>query len=260
MEKTREPVFNIPPVVLWLTACLCLIHLLVAFVLSPDESEAVLEWFAFDPLRYHSTVTPDAALPGGLPAAVWTFVTYAFLHGSLIHLGFNLIWFVAFGTPVARRFGTWRFLAFFAFTAATGALAHLISYFGENVPIIGASAAVLGMMAAAMRFVFQPGGPLGLLRLSEAETYRVPAKPLAALVRDPRIILFVLAWFGLNALLGLPLFAMPGVEENVAWQAHIGGFVGGLLAFAVFDPVLPAPITESEGGADVQSTDDEAAP
>ena len=151
-------------------------------------------------------------------------MTYAFLHGSFAHLGFNLIWLVAFGTPVARRFGTWRFLVFFAFTAATGALAHLISYFGENVPIIGASAAVLGMMAAAMRFVFQPGGPLDLLRLSEAETYQVPAKSLARMLRDPRMILFALAWFGLNALLGLPLFAMPGVEENVAWQAHIGGF------------------------------------
>ncbi len=258
MEKTREPIFNIPPVVLWLTACLCLIHVLVAFVLSPDESEAVLEWFAFDPLRYHSSVTLDNALPGGLPAAIWTFVTYAFLHGSLAHLGFNLIWLVAFGTPVARRFGTRRFLVFFAFTAATGALAHLISYFGENVPIIGASAAVLGMMAAAMRFVFQPGGPLHLLRLSEAETYQVPAKSLAGMVRDPRIILFVLVWFGLNALLGLPLFAMPGVEANVAWQAHIGGFVGGVLAFTVFDPVTPAPIAESEGSTDAQSTDDEA--
>ena len=78
------------------------------------------------------------------------------------------------------------------------------------------------------------------------------------MVRDPRIILFVLVWFGLNALLGLPLFAMPGVEANVAWQAHIGGFVGGVLAFTVFDPVTPAPIAESEGSADAQSTDDEA--
>ena len=173
-------------------------------------------------------------------------MTYAFLHVNFTHLAFNLIWLVAFGTPVARRFGTWRFLAFFAFTAATGALAHLISHLGEDVPTIGASAAVLGMMAAAMRFVFQPGGPLGFLRLSEAETYRVPAKPLAAMVRDPRLLMFGLAWFGLNALFGLPLFAMPGMEgASVAWQAHIGGFIGGLLAFAVFDPVADTPMIEA---------------
>jgi membrane associated rhomboid family serine protease len=85
----------------------------------------------------------------------------------------------------------------------------------------------------------------------------VPAKPLGAMLRDPRMLLFVFVWFGLNALLGLPLFAMPGVEENVAWQAHVGGFVGGLLAFAAFDPVPAAP--ENGRGTDAQSTDDEAA-
>jgi membrane associated rhomboid family serine protease len=259
VERTREPAFNVPPVMLWLVACLCFIHVMVAFVLPADASETLLEWFAFEPLRYYATTELDGPLPGGLPADIWTFVTYALLHVNLTHLVFNLIWLVAFGTPVARRFGTWRFLAFFAFTAATGALAHLISHFGENVPAIGASAAVLGMMAAAMRFVFQPGGPLGFLRLSEAETYRVPAKPLGAMLRDPRMLLFALAWFGLNALLALPLFAMPGIEASVAWQAHIGGFVGGILAFTAFDPVPAMPMTENGRGPDARSTDDEAA-
>ena len=257
VEKTREPIFNIPPVVLWLAACLCLIHAMVAFVLSADQSETLLEWLAFEPLRYSFAAAPDEPLPGGFLADIWTFVTYAFLHVNLTHLAFNLIWLVAFGTPVARRFGTRRFLAFFALTAATGALAHLITHFGESVPTIGASAAVLGMMAAAMRFVFQPGGPLGFLRLSEAETYRVPAKPLGAMLRDPRLLMFALAWFGLNALLGLPLFAMPGMEEaSVAWQAHIGGFLGGLLAFAAFDPVPGAPAIDAGPGPHPQSGDD----
>jgi membrane associated rhomboid family serine protease len=260
VERIREPVFNVPAVVLWLVASLCIIHLMVGYVLPDEASETLLEWFAFVPLRYHSGVDPGGPLPGGLPADIWTFVTYALFHVNFTHLVFNLIWLVAFGTPVARRFGTWRFLAFFAFTAATGALAHLVSYFGENVPTIGASAAVLGMMAAAMRFVFQPGGPLGLLRLSEAETYRVPAKPLGAMVRDRRMLLFVLGWFGLNWLLGLPLFAMPGIGEvSVAWQAHIGGFVGGLLAFSAFDPVPATPVIENGNGADAQSTVDEPA-
>jgi membrane associated rhomboid family serine protease len=258
VEKTREPIFNIPPVVLWLVACLCLIHAMVAFVLSADQSETVLEWLAFEPLRYSSAAAPDEPLPGGFLADIWTFVTYAFLHANLTHLAFNLIWLVAFGTPVARRFGTWRFLAFFALTAATGALAHLVAHFGENEPTIGASAAVLGMMAAAMRFVFQPGGPLGFLRLSEAETYRVPAKPLGAMLRDPRLLMFALAWFGLNALLGLPLFAMPGMEEaSVAWQAHIGGFLGGLLAFAAFDPVPVPPAIDAGPDPHPRSGDDE---
>jgi membrane associated rhomboid family serine protease len=80
------------------------------------------------------------------------------------------------------------------------------------------------------------------------------------MLRDRRMLLFVLGWFGLNWLLGLPLFAMPGVGEvSVAWQAHIGGFVGGLLAFSAFDPVPATPMIENEGGADAQSNDDRAA-
>jgi membrane associated rhomboid family serine protease len=259
VENTREPIFNVPPVVLGLVAFLCIVHVMVAFVLPEDASETLFELFAFEPLRYYASNVLEGPLRGGVPADIWTFVTYAFLHVNLTHLVFNLIWLVAFGTPVARRFGTWRFLAFFAFTAATGALAHLVSHVGENVPAIGASAAVLGMMAAAMRFIFQPGGPLGFLRLSETKTYQVPAKPLGAILRDPRMLLFVFVWLGLNALLGLPLFSMPGIEGSVAWQAHLGGFIGGLLAFAAFDPVPTPPATENGPDADAQSVDDEAA-
>jgi membrane associated rhomboid family serine protease len=260
VDRTREPMFNVPPALLGLAACLCFIHVMLAFVLPPAASETLLELFAFEPLRYSSTTILDGPLPGGVPADIWTFVTYAFFHVNLTHLVFNLIWLLAFGAPVARRFGAWRFLAFFALTAATGALAHLVTHIGEDVPTIGASAAVLGMMAGAMRFVFQPGGPLGFLRLSEAETYRVPAKPLGAMLRDPRLLLFGLAWFGLNALLGLPLFSMPGIEGvAVAWQAHIGGFVGGLLAFSAFDPVPTVPMSENGVSEAAQSTDDGAA-
>jgi membrane associated rhomboid family serine protease len=248
VESARERVFNVPAVVVGLAAVLCFIHVMMTFVLSGDGREAVLELFAFDPLRYSGALA-DGPWPGGMAANIWTFVTYAFLHANWIHLGFNLIWLVVFATPVARRFGAWRFLAFFAFTAAAGALAHLLSHLNENVPTIGASAAVLGMMAAAMRFVFQAGGPLGRLRLAEEETYRVAAKPLGAMLRDPRVIFFLLAWFGLNGLLALPELAMPGIEANVAWQAHIGGFVAGLLGFAAFDPAPPLP-TASDGPAE----------
>lgn len=255
MENAREPVFNLPPVVVGLVACLSLVHVMVAFVLPASESERLLELFAFDPLRYHASTALVAPLPGGFPAAVWTFVTYAFLHANVPHLAFNLIWLVAFGTPVARRFGAWRFLVFFAFTAAGGALAHLATHIDEEMPAIGASAAVLGMMAAALRFVFQPGGPLGLLRLSEAETYRVPAKPLAAMLRDRRMLLFLAVWFLFNGLSALPELSLPGIEANVAWQAHVGGFAAGLIGFAAFDPRTPG---EASLDMDVQSADDEA--
>jgi membrane associated rhomboid family serine protease len=163
----------------------------------------------------------------------------------------NGVWLLAFCSPVARRFGVTRFLAFMAATAAAGAAAHLVTHFGELLPMVGASASISGAMAAAMRFVFQRGGPLGLWRDGE-DAYRVPAASLAASLRDTRVLAFLLVWFGINLLFGLTGSWMPGVEQAVAWEAHIGGFLAGLVGFAVFDPVSrPAG---SDRGPDPAST------
>jgi membrane associated rhomboid family serine protease len=67
----------------------------------------------------------------------------------------------------------------------------------------------------------------------------VPAAPLLVALRDPRIIIFLMAWFGLNLLFGVGVSSLPGMEQSVAWQAHIGGFLAGLILFALFDPVPP---------------------
>ena len=85
----------------------------------------------------------------------------------------NSLWFVALRQRVARRFGTVRFLLFFAVTAAAGAGAHLITHAGEVFPVIGASAAVSGMMAAAMRFAFQPHGPIALWQQKDERAYHI---------------------------------------------------------------------------------------
>src|SRR5262245_32769170 len=102
------------------------------FVLSDAADRELLLSFGFVPARYDSSVLLGGALPGGWGAQIWTFVTYALLHADLGHLGFNAIWLLAFGSPVARRFGAWRFLAFCVVSAAAGALAHLITHAGET--------------------------------------------------------------------------------------------------------------------------------
>jgi membrane associated rhomboid family serine protease len=79
-----------------------------------------------------------------------------------------------------------------------------------------------------------------------AEACRVPAAPLSVSLRDPRVIAFLLVWFGVNILFGVFSMGMPGVEQAIAWQAHIGGFLAGLLAFAAFDPV-PAAVDGGKG-------------
>lgn len=72
----------------------------------------------------------------------------------------------------------------------------------------------------------------------------MPAAPLTSSLQDPRVLAFLLVWFGVNLLLGLGSISMAGVEQAIAWQAHIGGFLAGLLAFAAFDPI---PISTGGG-------------
>lgn len=232
----REPLFNVPGVVLGLVIVFVIIHVVRLWVLTDEQDVAALLLFAFIPIRYESSV--GAAFPGGVAADVWTFVTYAFLHGNWPHVILNTLWLLPFGSALARRFGAVRFMLFFTVTAAAGALAHLLTNAGEQSPVIGASAVVSGAMAAAMRFAFQRGGPLGFFRGPEDEAYRVPALPLTGIFRDGRVIAFVVLWFGINFLFGTGTVPVPGEEESIAWEAHIGGFLAGLLLFSLFDPAV----------------------
>src|SRR5262249_35580281 len=152
---------NVPPVVVATVAVLLFVHALRMLVLTDEQDLQFVLAFAFIPARYGASL-PGGTLPGGIAADIWTFVTYAFIHADLLHIGVNLAWLLPFGTALARRFGAWRYVAFMLVVAAAGALAHLASHPGAMVPMIGASAAISGAMAAAMRFVFQQGGPLGV--------------------------------------------------------------------------------------------------
>jgi len=234
----RERIFNVPVVVLSLLAAMGLVHALMTLVLSADQASDFLVVFAFIPARYNLRLLSELWWVSGWGAAVWTFLTYAFIHGNLMHLTFNGVWLLAFGTPVARRFGPVRFLIFFLFCAAVGAAFHLAVHLGERLPMVGASAAISGAMAAAMRFAFQRGGPLGPFRGTDEGAYRVPATPLSVMLRDPRLIVFLIVWFGVNLLFGLGFVSLAGEDDMpIAWEAHIGGFLAGLVSFVLFDPV-----------------------
>lgn len=232
----REPLLNAPAVIVILIGIFVLIHVLRESVLPEADRIYFDLLFAFIPARYDSSLVLDGTLPGGFGAQIWTFVSYAFIHGSWTHLIVNSIWLLPFGSAVARRFGTLRFLAFFAVTAASGALAHLLAHGGQESIVIGASAAISGTMAGAMRFAFQRGGPLGFWRGQDEVAYQVPALPLTGVLREPRVMIFLVVWFGINLLFGAAGLAIAGEDAPVAWEAHIGGFVAGLVLFSLFDP------------------------
>jgi membrane associated rhomboid family serine protease len=247
LNPRREPILNVPAVVVVVLAALGLIHAAREWLLA-DDLDRVLFWtFAFVPARYDASALTDGILPGGWGAEVWTFFTYALLHADWMHLGFNAVWLLAFASPVARRFGTRRFLLFFAVTVAGGALAYLVAHAGALAPMIGASAGISGMMGAAARFAFEPGGSLDMWRGDRANADRVPAAPLSVALRNPRVLTFVGVWFGLNLLFGLGSVSfVTGDSQNVAWEAHVGGFLAGLLLFSLFDPVQAVPIAEDQ--------------
>jgi membrane associated rhomboid family serine protease len=247
LASSREPIFNVPPVVILTIAVLVIVHVVRVFLLDPRTDLELLLLFSFIPVRYDSAQIAAGIVPGGWGADVWTFVTYALIHGSASHLGLNCVWLLAFGSAVARRFATLRFIMFFIITAAAGAAVHLLANPGAFTPVIGASAAISGCMAAAIRFVFQADGPLGMFR-GQAGSYARPAAPLFVTLKDGRVLLFLAVWFGLNLLFGLGSLSLSEGEQSIAWEAHIGGFLAGLLLFPLFDPIGRHPGTGKDRG------------
>ena len=230
----RQPIFNVPGIVAALALLLVAINGVRTMVLSERSDIELLTYLAFIPARY--SLPGALGLPDGIGPKAWTFVSYGLLHANWMHLIVNLVWLLAFGTPVARRFGNWRFAVFCAVTAAAGAFAHFVTHPEGVAPLVGASAAISGTMAAAVRFAFGPGGALSAGGRSIFADHQ-PAGSLMENLRDGRVLIFLVAWFALNLLFGLG-FSLPGADgAEVAWQAHVGGFVAGLLLFSLFDPV-----------------------
>ncbi len=230
----RQPIFNLPTVIVGVLVVLIGIQAILSFVLSSDAYVRVILDFAFIPARETAPGTLPVIVPTGA-ARLWTFVTYALLHGGWAHVGFNGLWLAAFGSPLAWRFGATRFLLFSAAGAIAGALVHLAFFPTDQTPLVGASAAISAHMAGAARFVFAAGGPMW--RPAGTAAYRLPAAPLADIIRDRRILVFLGAWFGLNLIFGISTISQGIASGAVAWDAHIGGFLAGLLLFPLFDPV-----------------------
>ena len=233
-SRRREPVLTLPGALTAYILLLAVIHLRV--LLPPDLDNWIVLAFGFIPKRYDTTLLP-AAFPGGEGADFWSFVTYSLLHANLSHIGFNVLWLLPFGSALARRFGALRFFLFMAVTAAAGALAHLVTHEHALEPMIGASASVSGTMAAAIRFAFVRGSFLSFNRGDADAAAKVPAQSLGRALRDRRVLAFLAIWFGVNIVFGVASIAIGMDGANVAWQAHIGGFLAGLLLFRLFDPV-----------------------
>ena len=247
-DAPREPLLTLPSALTAYIALIAVIHLRV--LLPPELDNWTIDVFGFIPKRYDSTLL-NLTFPGGNGAKVWTFVTYSLLHANLSHIFFNVLWLLPFGSALARRFGAVRFYLFMAVTAAAGALAHLLTHEHAIAPMIGASASVSGTMAAAIRFAFVRGSFLSFSRGDAEVAAKVPALSLSRALRNGRVLGFLAVWFGVNIVFGVGSIAIGSDGASVAWQAHIGGFVAGLMLFSLFDPVPRA----ARHAADASSPD-----
>lgn len=240
--RQEPPAFNVPSVVLLFIGAM-----IVAFAAfdwaTPERQEEMLILFALFPARYIAPVAhPDLLFPGGVAGDLWTLITYTFMHGSWTHVIMNAIWLLAFGSAIARRIGSFRFVLFYFFCGIVGALLHVALNGGSLIPVVGASGAISGLMGGAARFVFLAGGPLGGLtgQAGPSSAPRAQAGVFKAL-SDRRVLIFVGVWIGINFVFGASGITPSGETADIAWVAHLGGFFAGLFFFGFFDPYRSSP-------------------
>jgi membrane associated rhomboid family serine protease len=225
----RTPVFNAPRVVVWLTGTLVLIHLLREFVFS----QRLLLSLAFIPARFSEAAGEQSQFVGGALSKWTSLVTHIFLHGDWFHLLINGAWLLIFGTPVASRLGTARFLGLFVLTGIAGAVTHgLLGWLGDALSggagrpdiLVGASGAISGLMGAAIRFIV-------LSREMAVAGFNRPLLPL----NDNQVVTFTVLWVAVNLLLAVTGSLGMGVDQPISWEAHLGGYFAGLFLIPAFD-------------------------
>ncbi len=159
----------------------------------------------FIPLTRYFGFTPGSYFSEDFPNGFYKPLTYMFLHGGLMHILFNMLILWMFGTEFERMWGSRRFVRFYLLSGLGGALFSLILDFNSYVPIIGASGAIFGVMAAYWRY------------FPERKIYLYFVIPIKIRYAIPGILLIPMLWS----------FVSPG--SNVAYFAHLGGAVIGFL-------------------------------
>ncbi len=153
-----------------------------------------------------------------------TFVTSTFLHGGWLHLIFNMWTLWLFGCAMESRLGTARFLAFYLLCGIGAGIVHVWFNAGSQVPVIGASGAVAGVIAAyAWSY---PRAEITLL---------IPIIVFPLFVDVPAM-LFAALWFGLQLMQGYAELLRPTMAGGIAWWAHAGGFVVGIVLLKLLAP------------------------
>jgi len=204
----------------WVNYGLIAITVLAFFVTGGADTDEIRE-AAFSFGLVPSVVNDIRELPADyvvIPETA-TYFTYAFLHANFLHLAGNMLFLWVFGDNIEDAVGHLRYLAFYLLAAAGGGLAHSLLNSGSSLPLIGASGAIAGIVGAYL--LLHPRVKLWVLLLG-----KIPFRLSAVYV--------LVAWAAFQV---ANLFITAPGDENVAWWAHIGGFVaGGVLILVLRRP------------------------
>ena len=190
----------------------------LAYAMTGIFGERHLQEAAFSFGLIPSIVNDIKVLPPGyeiIPEDL-SYLTYAFLHSGWLHLGGNLLFLWVFGDNIEDAVGHWKYPIFYLLCAAAGGFTHTAFNPGSDVPLIGASGAISGIIGAYL--VLHPRVRVWVLVLG-----RIPL-PLTAGI--------VLGFWVLFQVYSLVYSYFS--DSTVSWHAHLGGAIAGALLIIVF--------------------------
>lgn len=185
--------------------------------LSPGAGDAFIRTYGLVPAKIQMAIagSPRVTLGG----ALLPLITCMFLHGGWLHILGNMLFLWIFGGNVEDRLGSVVYLIFYLVCGVASGVAQTLFSWGAHIPSVGASGAISGVLGAYL--VFFPYSRILTL---------VPVFILFFTVRVPAI-LFIGLWFVVQFLSGVGSLGASGANATggVAWWAHIGGFLVGVL-------------------------------
>ncbi|MBI3319554.1 MAG: rhomboid family intramembrane serine protease [Candidatus Omnitrophica bacterium] len=207
----------------WVVRLLCAANagLFVIELLQGPRLDAFLYRFGVVP-AYWTLTDPSDLLHA--PWLIATLFTSQFLHGGLLHLGSNMLYLWIFGDNVEDRVGHGRFLLLYLGSGLIAGLTQLLLQPHASMPMIGASGAIAGVLGAY--FLCFPFARVKTL---------IPWFLMMEIVEVPAFI-FLGVWFFLQWLQGMTVIGQVAEMGGVAWWAHVGGFLTGLLLVVVLAP------------------------
>jgi membrane associated rhomboid family serine protease len=183
------------------------------------DAARFLARFAMVPARvYAAAGALSAALEHPqIAAPLATILSSIFLHGGVWHIAGNMLYLFIFGAAVEYRMGPRRYLAFYFAAGIAAAIATVVMAPVSTVPVIGASGAIAGVLGAY--FILYPRGRI--LTVLPIFFYLMRIEIPAAI--------YLLVWFGVQLYAGIAAGSHGAIAGGVAWWAHVGGFLFGML-------------------------------